>query len=96
MIDFILSNTGSSSQVAVGLSDEQHIGDLIAFCKGWHKFSPFVGACLYESLSDEQTKEALQARIRTELTEDGATVQEIDFMQNSTGQITLKTEATYG
>ena len=95
MQDFILSNT-DPAQVAVGYSDEQHIGDLVAFCKGWHKFSPFVGACLYENLSEETTAEELQARIRTELTEDGAQVERIDFTQSSTGQITLKTEATYG
>ena len=92
MIDF---TQNEQAQVVIGHSDNRHIADLIAFCKGWQKFSPFVGACLLENLSEETSQEALRANIATELTQDGATVESVDFEQDEHGEVVIKTEAHY-
>ena len=91
MVDFITTDRGTFEEAQFGRPDDQHVADLLRFCKGWHKFSPFVGACLLEALNDEQSPAQLRSRISAELQEDGATPQQIEI--RSDGQI--KIDATY-
>ena len=49
-MDFVLND---DSQCIFGLSTMLHAHDLVRFCKGWHKFFPFVGACVEESLHED-------------------------------------------
>ena len=92
MLDFIAVPRETYDEVQIGASDEQHFADLIRFCKGWHKFAPFVGACLLEALNDEATSTELQARIASELREDGATLRRVSLSPEGSIQI----DATYG
>ena len=91
MIDFISVPRDSYDEVQIGTSDEHHFADLVRFCKGWHKFAPFVGACLLEALNDEATTAELQARIASELREDGATLRHVSLSPEGSIQI----DATY-
>ena len=70
-MDFIID---PQLQISLGPAQHQHAKDLMQLCKGWHKFFPFVGACLQDSLHD-QTRTgnailALQQRIIDELRND--------------------------
>ena len=78
-------------RVEVATSDKQQIAELVRFCKGWHKFAPFVGACLLEALHDEQNATQLRSRIAAELEEDGATTQAIQIGADDT----IKVDAYY-
>ena len=96
MLDFTTEPQKSAPQeVQIAPAERQHIADLLRFCKGWQKFAPFVGACLLESLQDEEAPAALRARIVAELREDGATLQEIAFQADPNGAINLKIDAYY-
>ena len=58
-------------------SDEEHIQHLLSFCKGWHKFSPFVGACLTTYLADEQQQSSMYAAVQEVLRNDGAILNQL-------------------
>ena len=92
MVDLIATARDTHEEVQIGRLDDQHVADLLRFCKGWHKFAPFVGVCLLEVLNDEQSSAQLRSRIASELQEDGATPRRIEV--SSDGQI--KIDATYG
>ena len=91
MIDFVPISRGAHDEVEVRTSDEQHVADLVRFCKGWHKFAPFVGACLLETLNDEIGTAELQARIASEIQEDGATLRRVALEADGS----IKIDATY-
>ena len=73
MKDFIYNE--ETEKVSFGNSDANHIENLMALCKGWHKFRPFVGACLIDHLNDERSSLQLQQIISEEVKKDGATIQ---------------------
>ena len=60
-----------TNKVGVGHADPQHMRDIITFCKGWHKFSPFVGACALSHLHDELATQSIEQDIVGELKRDG-------------------------
>ena len=92
MLDLTAVQENSFDKLQFGVSDEQHLADILRFCKGWHKFAPFVGACLLEALNDETNSTELQARIASELREDGATLRRARLGAEGSIQI----DATYG
>ncbi len=98
MIDFIENKEdNSTTTVTIGNSDKQHIENLIHFCKGWHKFYPFVGSCLPEQISDETiNNNKLYASIRQEIENDGATLDSFVLVPNKNNTYQLHMEATYG
>ncbi len=69
--DFIISSDG---KVVTGESTTQHIVDLATLHKGWHKFSPFVGAAIEEDLDDELDLRSINQRISEEVRKDGGSL----------------------
>ena len=66
-VDFIAED----GLLVLGESDQTHIEDLLRFCKGWHKFAPYVGCCIADELDNEVDIQLLKSRIEDELTQDG-------------------------
>ena len=66
-----------TSKVSFGTSDALHIKHLLSLCKGWHKFYPFVGACLLNYLHDEQGALEISRAITDEIKNDGATIRHL-------------------
>lgn len=95
MQDFTTDPQTTPQQVQLGTSDEQHIADLVRFCKGWHKFAPFVGACLLESLSDERAGSELYGRVRQEIENDGAELRRLALAPGPDNDYQLQIEANY-
>ena len=93
MMDFIQNTDG---QVAIGNADGNHIKSLLAFCKGWQKFFPFVGACLPEDINNERAPVALKNKIRAELTQDGCIVTRLDAVAQPQDASDLQIDAHYG
>ena len=91
MIDLTSTPKTGYDEVQIATSDDHQIKDLIRFCKGWHKFAPFVGACLLEALHDELSAQALRTRITTEIQEDGAQLRHLSL----SGDGNLQIDATY-
>ncbi|MCY4418873.1 MAG: hypothetical protein OXB93_03390 [Cytophagales bacterium] len=88
MIDFIQNSAQDS--IDVGLSDTQHIEDLIVLCKGWHKFYPFIGACAHTHLHNEFSHLEMKQNIFQELENDGMRVNRVRL--SSRGTIDLQAE----
>ena len=93
MIDFI--NEQQDANINIDTSDGQHLEDLVRFCKGWHKFASFVGACLQHSLGDEVTGHELYNRVRHEVENDGATLERVALLPGTDGSLSLEMEAYY-
>ena len=64
-------------------SDAQHLQDLLTFCKGWHKFSPFIGACLTTHIADEQNLSSLYVAAQEVLNNDGAVLKQFYVDEHS-------------
>ena len=66
-MDFIFNE---AQQIDIQSAPATHAHDLIHFCKGWHKFSPFIGACLSDYLHDKNEEIPLLQVIQDELRND--------------------------
>lgn len=88
MKDFVYDE--ERGQILVGDSDFFHIKNLIALCKGWHKFYPFVGVCLINYLNDERGALELNRAINEEVRNDGGVIRRFRATANS-----IDIEATY-
>lgn len=74
--DYILDTNG---KVIVGESTKQHVRDLLALHKGWHKFSPFIGVGIDDYIDDEDVFLTLRQVIKSELQQDGAANVSVEF-----------------
>ena len=90
MIDFIQKPDG---QIDIDISNDNHAKDLIIFCKGWHKFFPFVGGCLREHISDEYAIPDMYSLIQREIESDGGALEGFMLLPGSdhTHHIYIKT-----
>ena len=70
-MDFTIDPDG---QISLGDAQQQQVADLVQFCKGWHKFFPFIGACFADYFHDDSEQDnqllALQQHIGDELRND--------------------------
>ena len=66
--------TDPNGQVSLDNAQQQQVADLVQFCKGWHKFFPFIGSCFADYFHDDSEQDnqllVLQQRITDELRND--------------------------
>ena len=97
MTDFIVQQgvDGSSARITVGHSDAQQIQSLVRFCKGWHRFSPFIGACLEGQIGEISNGGELYGKLRHELAHDGVFIEDIRIKENGDDSYGLEVDAHY-
>lgn len=84
----------SSGDIAIVLSDEQHIQDTINAFAGWWKEYPLEGVGVISWLGGSINKQAIQRSIRINLEADNYTVGNPSVIVGSDGKVTIDPDAT--
>lgn len=96
--DFLLDDTGDllieNGDFAIGLSDEQHVSDIVSANKGDYRQFPTVGADLSKFLNKQDNNiSQLKRDIQVNLEADGYRVK--NFSIDSAGAMNLDYEPNY-
>lgn len=84
-IDFIVDNDGEllieNGDFAIGLSDEQHIADILVAYPGEFKEFPMLGVNIGKAINGSLDGE-IKKEIRLQLVADGFNVSAIEFVED--------------
>lgn len=83
-----------NGDIAISLSDEQHVADTINAFPGWWKENPADGVGIFAYLESAGQEQALSRSVKIQLQADGYQVANPSLTIDNSGTVTLNPNAT--